>query len=82
MKAATVEICFHGGDFKFRCPECDSLNINGETTASKCPDCGAEFVIPDIVPCDCVKEDEQLPESICEDGSIARDYRTIDKYGG
>ena len=54
MKAATVEVCFTG-DYWFRCPECDSLNINGETTQDKCPDCGAEFVIPEIAICDCTK---------------------------
>ena len=53
MKAATVEICYVGGDHWFRCPECESLNINGEETQTKCPDCGAEFLIPEITLCDC-----------------------------
>ena len=52
-KAAKVEICYKGGDYCFRCPDCESLNINGEETLTKCPDCGAEFVVPEIILCDC-----------------------------
>jgi len=52
-KAATVEICYGTGDHWYRCPECDSLNINGEETLNKCPDCGAEFAIPNIALCEC-----------------------------
>ena len=52
-KAAIVELCFETGEHWFRCPECQSLNINGEVTASKCPDCGAEFKVPEVMLCDC-----------------------------
>jgi predicted RNA-binding Zn-ribbon protein involved in translation (DUF1610 family) len=69
MKSATVEICYNGGDYWFRCPDCGSLNINGEKTATKCPDCGAEFTVPEIQLCGC--KDNELTESICEDGSVA-----------
>jgi len=52
-KSATVEICYKEAAYCFRCPECDSLNINGTETLDKCPDCGAEFSVPQIVLCDC-----------------------------
>lgn len=52
-QAATIQICYRGGDYCFRCPKCDTLNINGETTLTTCPDCGAEFSIPEVVLCDC-----------------------------
>lgn len=58
IEAATVEICFVGGDYCFRCPKCSSLNINGEETATECPDCGAVFVVPEIMLCDCENNDE------------------------
>lgn len=57
MKAATIEICYNGSDYKFRCPKCASLNINGEQTASKCPDCGEEFAVPEVEICDCKPKD-------------------------
>ena len=57
-KSATVEVCFNGADHWFRCPDCDSLNINGEVTAEKCPDCGAEFSVPNIAICECEKNDD------------------------
>lgn len=54
MKIAIVEVC---GTHWFRCPECQSLNINNETVpeedSAQCPDCGAEFTLPEIMHCEC-----------------------------
>lgn len=52
-KSATVEICYRTDEHWFKCPECGSLNINGPETLDKCPDCNAEFSIPQIELCDC-----------------------------
>ena len=52
-QSATVEICYKGEDYWFKCPKYGSLNINGKVTLNKCPDCGAEFAIPHIELCDC-----------------------------
>ena len=48
MKTAIVEVCYEDKDHWFRCPDCESLNINGTETATKCPDCGAEFSVPEV----------------------------------
>lgn len=59
-KAATIEVCFYvSPDIKFRCPECHSLNINGPVIANKCPDCGAEFAVPEITECECKGKNQE-----------------------
>lgn len=59
-KSATVVICYKGEDHWFKCPNCESLNINSsfsghlkDVVLEKCPDCNAEFSVPNIVFCDC-----------------------------
>jgi len=59
METAIVEVC---GEYWFRCPKCESLNINSEANTvpegdtALCPDCGAEFVLPEIQMCECSEE--------------------------
>ena len=59
VKAATVEICYAGKDYCFRCPECGSLNLNGEIIAATCPDCRADYSVPEIVFCECELNETQ-----------------------
>lgn len=53
FQPAIVQVCFVSGDWCFRCPNCDSLNIDDMPESGKCPDCGAEFVKPCVTECDC-----------------------------
>ena len=50
---AMVVVCFASGDWCFRCPNCGSLNIDDMDDTGKCPDCGADFIKPCVVECDC-----------------------------
>ena len=59
LKSAAVEICYAGGDYWFRCPYCETLNINGPETLTKCPDCGKKFILPVISLCDCQEKHEK-----------------------
>lgn len=52
MKPAIVEICYKCKDYRFRCCNCDSLNIDGLDALTseyvECPDCGEKQTIPVI----------------------------------
>lgn len=65
MRIAIVKICFHGGDYSFRCPACQQYSDNAERCIQPTEDginfciceCGAIYSLPTIELCDC--EDHQ-----------------------
>lgn len=51
-KPATVEVCHTTRDRYYRCPHCDTLNIN-QGKNEVCPDCGNAITYPEITVCPC-----------------------------
>jgi DNA-directed RNA polymerase subunit RPC12/RpoP len=60
-----IEICYEAQDHRFRCGNCDSLNIEQEPEkhdyAVKCPDCGYRNELPTVTLCDCGGVNQSAP---------------------
>lgn len=55
-KPAIIEICYRGGEHWYRCPSCETLNINGledKGNEITCPDCGQKIITLEVQICDC-----------------------------
>ena len=60
LKPAVIEVCHAGHDYKFRCPVCESLNVNGlDADEVVCPDCGQKVIMPEVTMCDCMDNSER-----------------------